>query len=339
MNAAKVSIIIPVYNASLYLEQCLRSVLEQTLQDIEVIIVNDGSADDSLAIIRSFEKQDKRIIVINSTTAGVSAARNKGLAIANGEWIAFVDADDWIEREMLETLYRSAIQSGSGMSVCNIAVVTKGESLKMRLSLNEEIIDFKNRPADAVEAIMNFKFDYANWNKLYNGDTVRQNNLRFDEHISIGEDLLFNLYYVHFSERIVINNRTLYHYRMHENSAMAGIENKRIEQYNLQFEAYKTFTDRRCLTKEWETFRSIMARGCYNTLIPAIIKNITRTNPGYFSLVTKLSSELEKFKNGIYYFPGETRSGLQGFKKNLLRHKRFRLFAMLVSLKHSRINT
>ncbi len=337
MNRAfiKVSIIIPVYNASFYLEKCIRSILAQTLEEIELIIVNDGSTDDSVTIVRDFEKEDKRIIVINSVNRGVSAARNKGLEIANGEWIAFADADDWMQPDMLVTLYEAATKSNAGMAVCNVQMISHGHPSKKRLKLKEGLFNFKEQPGIALEHMMNFSFDYANWNKIYKSELIQKNELRFDEHIRIGEDLLFNLYYLHFIESLVTVDEPLYQYRVHAHSVMSKSEDARIEQYNLLFEAYKSFTRKYGLIKEWEIFRGIMARDCYNALIPAMIKNIKKTKPGYFQLVAKLSADLGKLKNEIYYFPNRTKIGLQGFKKKLLMHKKFRLFALLVALKHT----
>lgn len=331
----KISIIVPVYNASLYLEKCIRSILAQTLQEIEVIIVNDGSTDDSLTIMKGFEKEDNRIIVIDSVNSGVSAARNKGLEIARGEWIGFADADDWMEQGMLETLYDEAGKSAAGMAVCNVALVTDRYPSLKRLKLKEGVFNFESQPEKAVEEMMDFRFDYGNWNKIYHAQIIRKNKLRFNEPIRIGEDLLFNLYYLHFIESIVVVDQPLYQYRVHQTSVMANSEHTRIEQYNLQFEAYKTFANTYGLLKEWEMFRKLMARGCYYTLIPRLINSIKRTSPGYFHLVAKLSAELGKLKDEIYYFPRDTRTGLQGLKKNLLMHKKFRLFAIVAGLRHA----
>lgn len=105
----KISIIVPVYNTEDYLEKCLNSLITQTIQDIEIICVNDGSSDGSLNILKEFERKDTRIKVINQPNLGVSCARNNAMKIAQGEYIGFVDSDDWVEKNFYEKLYNAAI--------------------------------------------------------------------------------------------------------------------------------------------------------------------------------------------------------------------------------------
>ena len=105
---AKLSIIVPVYNASKYLERCLDSVINQTLKEIEIICINDGSSDNSKTILENYAKKDNRIKIINQKNLGLSASRNKGIKYANGEYIFFVDADDWIELNTCEITYNFA---------------------------------------------------------------------------------------------------------------------------------------------------------------------------------------------------------------------------------------
>ena len=107
-----VSIIVPIYNAQNYLNRCLDSLLAQTLEDIEIILINDGSKDDSLAICRAYEEKDSRIIVIDQKNAGVSAARNAGLDRASGQYVGFVDPDDWVEPDMYALMYEKTHSLG-----------------------------------------------------------------------------------------------------------------------------------------------------------------------------------------------------------------------------------
>ena len=228
----KISVILPVFDAGTYIEHCIKSILLQTEKNIELIIINDGSTDNSLFIIDQFANIDKRVKVFNQVNTGVSSARNRGLEMSCGEWIAFADADDWMEPDMLENLYNLAISTKAGMVVCNVNQIQKDKSSNLRINLKEGLFNFKGEPEKAVEAMMNFKYDYANWNKLYNGNIIRKHKIRFDENISIGEDLLFNLYYLNSIENIICINIPLYNYRLHEDSAMAKSSDKRIAQYD-----------------------------------------------------------------------------------------------------------
>ena len=116
----KVSIIIPVFNAEKYLEKCLDSLVNQTLEDIEIICIDDGSTDNSLEILKTYEQKDKRIKVLQQTNKKQGAARNYGIREAIGEYIGFVDSDDWAELDMFEKLYNKAISTDSDITMCKV---------------------------------------------------------------------------------------------------------------------------------------------------------------------------------------------------------------------------
>ena len=114
----KVSIIIPIFNTGTLLNRCVKSVLEQTLTDIEVILVDDGSSDDSGKICDEFAQKDSRVKVIHKSNEGVSVARNTGISVAQGEYIGFVDSDDWIEKDMYQNLYSKAKETNAEIVMC-----------------------------------------------------------------------------------------------------------------------------------------------------------------------------------------------------------------------------
>ena len=119
-NSPKVSIIVPVYNVEKYLEKCLDSLVNQSLHDIEIICVNDGSKDDSLDILEKYAKKDSRIKIINKQNQGLSAARNDGLKVAAGEYVGYVDSDDWVDLNFYEKLYESAKKYNAEIASGNI---------------------------------------------------------------------------------------------------------------------------------------------------------------------------------------------------------------------------
>src|SRR5574344_49484 len=121
-NKISVSFIIPIFNTEKYLKQCLNSIISQTLSDIEIICINDGSTDNSLCILENFAKKDKRIKVINQKNKGQSAARNKGITLAKGEYIAFVDSDDWAQPDMLEKMYNRATQDDTDVTMASVTL-------------------------------------------------------------------------------------------------------------------------------------------------------------------------------------------------------------------------
>ena len=333
MNPIKISIIIPVYNAALHLEQCIGSVLAQTLHDIEVIIINDGSTDDSISIIKKFQKQDGRVVVINSANEGVSAARNKGLAIAIGEYIGFVDADDWIEPEMYETLYQNITLSIADLAICNVNQASENKTIKTRLSLEDNIVDITTDREKELVNLMRFKYDFANWNKIYSAEIIKKNNLHFEEKMSVYEDLFFNLCYFQFSKKAVVVNESLYNYRLHNDSVMSVGKHDPIKENNLLYDGFNSFCQTHGCTVGIESCNAEMRRGFFYAVIPKLIKQIISQNAYFLKKVNLISGYLRNAVPGLYDYNNSELKGLVGIKKRLLKNRGFYLFALLSVLR------
>lgn len=204
-----ISVIVPVYNCEEKLNRCVESVLNQSYKELEVILVNDGSTDGSLKICNQYGQTDFRIKVVDKENAGVSAARNTGIEYAQGEYIQFVDSDDFIEKDMCKTLVKAMEESAADMVLSGFC----------HRYLNEDIIKV---PGQEIGGMLNSK-DFAEcflelyhqgflnmpWNKLYKRDLV---NEKFPENLSLGEDLLFNLKYLEKAEKIAVVKEPLYYY-------------------------------------------------------------------------------------------------------------------------------
>lgn len=172
----KVSVIIPVYNMQKYVSECLDSVLSQTLRDIEVICINDGSSDGSLSILREYEQRDGRIKVIDKQNAGVAAARNDGIAAASGEWIAFMDPDDYYPHsEVLSRLYTAAAENGvlvaGGYYQC---VYEDGRKDKSRPQYKD--LSFN---CDGLTPYRDFQYDYGYYSYLFSAKLLKGNGIYF----------------------------------------------------------------------------------------------------------------------------------------------------------------
>jgi len=208
---ALISIIIPVYNTALYLSECLESVYTQTLHDIEIICINDGSTDNSLQILKNFQHKDARIKIIDQKNAGVSAARNAGLQIATGTYAAFVDSDDTISSEFCETLV-------------NAAEVSKSDVVFSKSFSNANFAEDKYFGRVEIETQILpvfFKEDQFNsvCNKLYRMLPVRQNNIFFPTGKTHAEDAEFNIRYLIHTQRLFVLDYSGYHYRETPESA------------------------------------------------------------------------------------------------------------------------
>lgn len=170
-----ISIIIPVYNVEKYLERCVNSVLKQSYNDLEIILVDDGSTDNSGKICDRFKKKDDRIIVIHQRNQGLSAARNIGITKANGEYIAFVDSDDYILDDMYETLYKNLIKNDADISICKYQCVSENQKIDFSLDSNNIIIMDKVKAMN--ELLLDKTITNHAWNKLYKKDIF--NNTKF----------------------------------------------------------------------------------------------------------------------------------------------------------------
>ncbi len=214
----KISIIVPVYNVEEYLVKCLDSLINQTLKDIEIICINDGSTDNSLDILKAYSKNDERIVLINKENEGVSIARNSGIEKASGEYIMFVDSDDYLELTACEDLYKKIKKDSSDLLIFNHFCIFENnkKNAKELNALTEDIIfNFKNSPED---------FFYINTGIL--GKLYKNNNIgKLNTLLKKGEDTVFFWEYcLKNNPKISILNKSLYNYRIRSNSTMENIE-------------------------------------------------------------------------------------------------------------------
>jgi len=188
----KVSVIVPVYNVAEYLGQCLDTILLQTLQDIEVICVDDGSTDDSLNILNTYAMFDDRLKVIHQENAGAAAARNRGLKEAKGEFISVLDSDDFFRPEMLEKMVAKAEEDGSDVVVCGYSVFnhrTQEECSEHPLS-SEYVYRSPMAPKDFGDDLFMFCYLPA-WNKLIRHSFLKKHHIHFDESVRYCDDTCF----------------------------------------------------------------------------------------------------------------------------------------------------
>src|SRR5699024_8836033 len=191
---------VPVYNAQATLTNCLNHILKQTYRFIEVILVNDGSTDHSRELCDACAKKNTKVKAIHQENAGPSAARNTGIQAATGDYIQFVDADDYIEPTMTEKLVK-AMERNVQLVICGYTSVYNNVTIKKYMSSNEVINDKKTLIYQISKLYKNIILP-SPCNKLYVTKQIRQFEIRFIENLHIGEDLLFNLAYIQTCERI-----------------------------------------------------------------------------------------------------------------------------------------
>lgn len=212
-NQKKVTIIVPIYNAEKTLEKCITSILNQTYDNLEIILINDGSNDNSEQIIKKYK--DKRIVYIKNKNKGVSATRNEGIEISTGEFILFVDSDDYLDDSMVQKLMEHKNQ----FVICSYHEVD-----------SKNVIH--NFATEEKAKVMNLKRDfwflYENkqainrpWGKLYKTSIIKEKRIQFNPNISLGEDLLFNLEYMKNIDDLVFLDQGLYYYKIGNSNSLA----------------------------------------------------------------------------------------------------------------------
>ncbi|MFS0638299.1 glycosyltransferase [Mesobacillus foraminis] len=209
----KVSIIVPIYNVERDIRKSIKSILNQTLKEIEVILINDGSTDHSGSIADEFAVLDNRIRVIHQENAGVSSARNKGIKIARGEYIGFVDPDDWIELEMFETLYKTATHCNCQVVSCTHFIENGQESIEyFQPFQNGNLLDEDKIKNQVLKPIISGELLTYCWDKIYKTSYIRNNDIWFPEKIQLWEDLYFCLEIFFKSTSFMHVSLPLYHY-------------------------------------------------------------------------------------------------------------------------------
>ncbi|WP_338449835.1 glycosyltransferase [Niallia oryzisoli] len=223
----KVSVIIPVYNAEKYITECIESLINQTLEECEFIFVNDGSKDRSSYIINEFKEKDRRIILINQENQGVSMARNNGLNAARGEYVGFVDADDYIKQDMYERLYNSAIKDDCDIVISNFESEMDGHKVitsypfPVNKRLHKNYIEEEILPHFIMEDNLN-----TAWNKIYRKKIIKDNNVIFPCNVALGEDGIFNMDAFSYAATVKYIEYMGYHYREVKGSATRDILQK-----------------------------------------------------------------------------------------------------------------
>ena len=229
----KVSVIIAAYNIEEYIERCIESVINQSEIEIEIIIVNDGSTDNTLNIIKKMSDLDERIIIINQKNQGLVETRKRGLKNANGKFILFLDGDDWLENNCVEELYKTAIDKNADVVLYNAykAYEDKKETFN---TFNKNLIDdIKKNP---IKNLLLDNISPTIWSKFIKRSFIEENNIKFPENISYAEDLatVSNIFIN--NPKIVFNENRLYNYYHRDNSISNKVSSKVLEVDNaIQF--------------------------------------------------------------------------------------------------------
>lgn len=216
----KISIIVPVYNTQDYLEKCVNSILNQTYDNFELFLINDGSTDSSIEICKKFANNDKRVKLIDKKNEGVSKTRNLGIEQSTGDYITFIDSDDYVSSRFLEVLIYG-FSKGVDLSSCGYKLTGMNLGFNDRYFLNKhngKIISSQELLKGIIDTSKN-KFQWFSVRNLYRKDIIDKYNIRFKEHLQLGEDCLFLINYVQNINSAFISSEELYMYYINSSSA------------------------------------------------------------------------------------------------------------------------
>ena len=227
----KVSVIVPVYKVENYIRKCIESLKNQILDDIEIILVDDGSPDTCGQICDEYAAKDSRIRVLHKENGGVSAARNDGLYLATGEYVIFCDSDDWMEPEAFATLYKKAVETDADIVIGDVYQVYGEEKKKSVFYSKEFVTDDSNFISELIKAdiyrtycplppVDGPAFGYGGpWNKLVKRELLIQNDVKFDLRVKgIFDDILYTAYILAYAKKIAYVSVPVYNYRILQNS-------------------------------------------------------------------------------------------------------------------------
>ena len=282
----KLSVIIPCYNTEKYIKKCLDSVLNSTLKDIEVIVINDGSKDSTLDIIKSYK--DKRLIIIDKKNDGVAMARNDGIKKATGEYITFIDSDDYIESTMYEEMYNKAKELDLDMIACDINIIYPDKEVVVSSNITDSTTN-KDLMIDAYAAM---------WNKLYKREMIK--DLKFSKGINLCEDVEF-LYKVYSRvKRVGSINKPFYNYIQRPNSLTYVYDDKIYHTITVADNIIDYYKSINMYDEYKDELEYTYVRYCYGTFIKRLAK----------------TKDKKKFNEGIKFAQNKVLSKFPDYKKN-----------------------
>ncbi len=289
MEEIKVSIIVPVYNVENYLEECINSIVFQDYSNWELLLIDDGSSDGSASICDKYSNSDPRIVTIHQENRGASVARNRGIDLASGKYVMFVDSDDYIENSMLMKMIQAMEEESADLVICGYARFTESYVDRRSYSKNpitllkskEEIGKLYTKPETNM-------FGISIWAKLYRNEVLQSEKIRFNPSISYEEDCQFNVDYFEKINCAIVLSDVLYYYRQMEISLSKGYKKNTfgflVAGYNRRLDFVKTYAPKASLA------------GLYSILL-IVVKNtaikIQSSSMGFFEKIREYRKLLD----------------------------------------------
>lgn len=239
MNDITVSIIVPIYNVEKYLRRCLDSVLKQTFKDFEVIMVDDLSTDESCSIAKEYADKYPNFKLFTNSAKGVAAARNTGIDMASGKYIAFIDSDDFVDPKYLEILYDTAEKSGADISTCNYAKYYQEKDRYHKIMLRKPSEKIYTNKKFVRMCLNDIRVRSYLWNKLWKRSLFTDNNIRFSD--IYFEDIAICPQLMHKANKVAVTDKCLYNYTQRSGSIMSSAMLAKIDGYTYTLALIRNF--------------------------------------------------------------------------------------------------
>lgn len=306
-KSVEVSVIVPVYNVEQYLKRCLDSLVNQTFENIEIIALNNGSIDNSLNILKEYAKKDERIKIIDNDNLGVSEARNIGISQSKGEYIVFVDSDDWIDTNMVEVLHKSIESNDCDLVMCTYVREFTDHSKEKVFNLPEESLYVNEEVKDKLlrKLVGPIGRELANpeyldalgtvWAKMYRTSLLKDKDLRFVDlkEIGSGEDTLFNIFVFNEVSKVILLNKPMYHYwRGNSNSITSRYIPDFVEKRRNYFNYMKDFIKDNNLGNQYEI--ALNNRICTSVLGMGLLECSKSNDISFFNKIKNIKGILKE---------------------------------------------
>lgn len=289
MPVCRVSVIVPIYQVEAYLPRCLDSILAQTFTDYELILVNDGTKDGCPAIMQAYADRDSRIRQVHKENGGLSSARNAGLDVARGEYIAFLDSDDYVKPDWLADIVRAADESGAEQVLYNYALVIDDQEKDTYLQFDDETIDVDRLGLDNYfyQYWMPYRHGQEAWSKLYRRSVIENNGLRFAPNKEVfAEDTLFSAMYLMHTHKIAALSKPYVFYVQRGDSLM-GMKKPRLA-WRLMTLSVRLWEYAKSVGR-FDKIKNVLPVLCYDKLITKGI----RLDPDYSDVLCAM----EEYRN------------------------------------------
>jgi len=295
-NDIKISIIVPVYNVEQYLEKCLTSLVKQTLKGIEIIVVNDGTKDNSQKIIDKFVKKYKKVKSFIKENGGLSSARNYGLKYASGEYIAFVDSDDYVEKDMYEIMYKKAKEQEFDMVVCNLKYIYPDKEIKAYSNIKKDIF----KKSEIKKCMANIY--PAAWNKIYKKELFSKGVL-FKEQVWF-EDVEFLYRLMPYIDSIGVARNYGYNYVQRDGAITKTFDDRLFHYIDNWNGIIKFYKDKKLYNEYYKELEYSYVRYLYATFIKAAanFKDKKMFDKAVSNAIRNVKEQFPKYRRNKYFY-------------------------------------